>query len=211
MLITRPYHDNTTNYLFKWSKSILDLAKKIKTQTYDLNGEKVTKKNFESYIKKLKPSFIMINGHGNNDAVCGHKNEVLVKKGDNEDVLKNTVVYARSCSSASGLGEACGKTPNTTYIGYTADYFFMFEEDMLFHPLKDETAKMFLEPSNYVAISLLKGHTAQEANKRSKDEIRKNILKLLARTNSGADQSMLPLMIWNHSHQICLGDGNARI
>ena len=88
MLITRPYHDNTTNYLFKWSKNIIDFAEKIRTPIYDLSGKKVTKKNFESYIKKLKPSFIMINGHGNNDIVCGHKNEVLVKKDDNEDVLK---------------------------------------------------------------------------------------------------------------------------
>ena len=87
----------------------------------------------------------------------------------------------------------------------------MFDEDKLFHPLEDKSARMFLEPSNYVALSLLKGHTAYEANQKSKNEIRKNILKLLANTDTDGDQSMLPLMISNYNHQICLGDGNATI
>lgn len=211
MLITRPNHDYATNYLFAWSKFILDAANKAKTSVVDLIGKRVTRKNFENYVKKLKPNFIMINGHGNNNFVCGQKNEILVKKGDNDNILNNTVVYARSCSSASGLGKACVKNVNTTYIGYDADFFFMFDEDKLFHPLEDNSAKMFLEPSNYVAISLLKGHTAKEANQRSKDEMRKNILKLLANTATDGDQSMLPLMISNYNHQVCLGDGNARI
>lgn len=211
MIITRPNHDYTTNYLFMWSKFILDAASRAKTPIVDLAGKKATRNNFESRVKKLKPNFIMINGHGNDDFVCGQKNEILVKKGDNDGILNNTVVYARACSSASGLGEACIKNINTTYIGYNADYFFMFDEDKLFHPLDDNSAKMFLDPSNYVAISLLKGHTAQESNQRSKDEIRKNILKLLANTAADGDQSMLPLMISNYNHQVCLGDGNAAI
>ncbi|MCJ7740919.1 hypothetical protein MUP32_06455 [Candidatus Microgenomates bacterium] len=211
MLITRPNHDNTTNYLYEWSKYILDFAHKAKTRMVDLAGSKVTKSNFTSYVKKLKPGFIMINGHGNNDSVCGQKDEVLVKKNENEDILKDIVVYARSCSSASGLGKSCAKKVNTTYIGYDADYFFMFDEDKLFHPLKDDTAKMFLEPSNYIAISLLKGYTAQEADAKSKDMIKQNIFKLLAKTESSEDQSMLPLMMWNYNHQVCLGNGNAKV
>ncbi len=211
MIITRPNHDYATHYLFKWSKFILDAARRAKIPIVDLAGKKATRNNFESYVKKLKPNFIMINGHGNNNFVCGQKNEILVKKGDNDGILNNTVVYARSCSSASGLGKACIKNVNTTYIGYNADYFFMFDEDKLFHPLEDNSAKMFLEPSNYVALSLLKGHTAREANQRSKNEIRKNILKLLANTATDGDQSMLPLMISNYNHQVCLGDGHARI
>lgn len=211
MIITRPNHDDATNYLFMWSKFILEAASKAKTTIVDLPGKKATRANFESRVKKLKPNFIMLNGHGNNDSVYGQKNEILVKMGDNDDILNNTIVYARACSSASRLGKACIKHTNTTYIGYDADYFFMFDEDKLFHPLADNSAKMFLEPSNYVALSLLKGHTAQEANQRSKNEIRKNILKLLANTATDGDQSMLPLMISNYNHQVCLGNGNARI
>lgn len=211
MIITRPNHDNTTNYLFMWSKPIIDFANNAKIRIVDVSGKKVTKKIFESYISKIKPAFIMINGHGNNNCVCGQNDEELVSKGINEAVFKNSVVYARSCSSASGLGHACAANVNTTYIGYTGDYWFMFEEDKLFHPLEDQTAKKFLEPSNYVAISLLKGYTAQEANKRSKNIMKQQILKMLASTASSDDQSMLPLMIWNYNHQVCLGDGNATV
>lgn len=211
MIITRPNHDNTTNYLFMWSKHILTFAKEANIRIVDVSGKKVTKKVLESYIKKIKPIFIMINGHGNNDCVCGQDDEELVRNGVNETIFKDTVVYARSCSSASGLGQTCAANVNTTYIGYTGDFWFMFEEEKLFRPLEDQTAEKFLEPSNYVAISLLKGCTAQEANKRSKNMMKQQILKMFASTASSDAQSMLPLMMWNYNHQVCLGDGNATI
>ena len=179
MIITRPNHDNTTNYLFIWSKHILSFASETKVKIVDVSGKKVTKKVLESYIRKIKPTFIMINGHGNNDSIYGQNDEELVKKGVNEIVFKDTVVYARSCSSASGLGRACAINMNTTYIGYTGDYWFMFEEDKLFHPLEDQTAKKFLEPSNYIVISLLKGCTAQESNDRSKKMMKQQILLIM--------------------------------
>ncbi|MCL4339451.1 hypothetical protein M1271_07265 [Patescibacteria group bacterium] len=177
----------------------------------DISGEKVTKKNLSSYVRKIQPTFIMINGHGNDDCVTGHDNEVLVKKGENENVFKNTIVFARSCSSANGLGLSCSKNVNTTYIGYTGDYYFMFDLEKLFRPLTDKTAEKFLEPSNYVAIWLLKGLTAEEANRRSKNMIRKNILQIVAGTDPDQDLSMLPLMIWNYNHQVCFGDPKATI
>ena len=153
----------------------------------------------------------MINGHGNDDCVYGQQNKILVKKGENEAVFKDTVVYARSCSSATGLGKACATNVNTTYIGYTGDYWFMFDENKLFNPLEDETARKFLEPSNYVAISLLKGYTATEANERSKNIMKQQMLRMLASTASSDDQSMLPLVLWNYNHQVCLGDGDAKV
>jgi hypothetical protein len=177
----------------------------------DISGKKLTRKNLTSYINKIKPTFIMINGHGSDDVVCGQNDEVLVRKGDNDGIFKDTVVYARSCSSAVGLGRSCSKNYNTTYIGYSGDYWFMFEEEKLFHPLQDETAKKFLDPSNYIAIALLKGFTAQEANEKSKHKIKDTILKLFSGTAAGEDQSVLPLMTWNYNHQVCLGDGDARV
>lgn len=211
MIITRPNFDNTTNYLFKWSQHILDFAEAARIKLVDISGKKVTKSTLESYIRKIQPTFIMINGHGNNDYVCGHDNQVLVKKDENEVLFKNSVVYARSCSSAEGLGNACALNQNTTYIGYTGDYWFMFDEDKLFHPLEDQTAKKFLDLSNYIAISLLKGYTANEANRRSKNLMKQQILRMVTSTASTDDQSMLPLMIWNYNHQVCLGDGNVKI
>ena len=211
MIITRPNHDNTTNYLYKWSEHILSFAKKAGYKMIDISGRKVTKNNLTSYVNKIKPTFIMINGHGNQDCVCGFDNEVLVKKNENEEILKDTVVYARSCSSALGLGKSCAKNVNTTYIGYDADYWFMFDEDKIFHPLEDKTAEKFLKPSNYIAICLLKGLSAEDANRESKRMIKENILQMLTTKSSSEEQSMLPLMMWNYNHQVCLGDVRAKI
>ena len=44
---------------------------------------------------------------------------------------------------------------------------------MLFHPLKDETARMFLEPSNYVAMSLLKVIQPKKLTKDQKMKLEK--------------------------------------
>lgn len=211
MIITRPNYENTTNYLFKWSEHILDFAKNTHKKVVDISGKKVTKPILESYIRKIKPGFIMINGHGNDNCVTGHDDEVLVEKDRNAEIFKDSIIYARSCSSAKELGKVCAEQFNATYIGYTGDYWFMWEEDKLFHPLKDQTAKKFLEPSNHIAIALLKGSTANEANLKSKNLMKQQILKMVTSAASSDEQSMLPLMVWNYNHQVCLGDGEAKI
>jgi hypothetical protein len=48
------------------------------------------------------------------------------------------------------------------------DFIFCHDLDKISRPLEDKTAKLFLEPSNQVAISLLKGNTSGRSSERSK-------------------------------------------
>lgn len=76
-------------------------------------------------------------------------------------------------------------------------------------PLEDKTAELFLEPSNYIPVSLVKGHTAGDANNRSKKLFRRNIERLVIEGPSSDDYNAIRYLLWDMTHQVCLGDENA--
>jgi len=97
-LITRPDYDSATRYLSCWSEEIVEVAKSKGIKVVELKGAKVTKKELASRMEKLNPSLVMLNGHGNEDTITGHDDEVLIKSGENEDILHSRITYAVSCS-----------------------------------------------------------------------------------------------------------------
>ncbi len=210
LLITNPDYDPCTRYLHKWSKEILEEAEKRGIDVVKLEKNKVTKKEFEGRMKKVKPSLVVIHGHGNNNCVCGHEHEVLIEAGVNDNILANKIVYALSCRSAAGLGVISVKNGARSYIGYIKDFAFGSDYNKFSHPENDNLAKLFLEPSNQVSISLIKGNTAGEASRKSKIKFLKNIQKLLHSESSEYPTArIIPLLFSNMKHQVCLGDASA--
>jgi len=211
MFITRPNHDTTTTYLFYWSQHIIDTAKTHKLSVIDVKGKRVILKEVTGIINKTKPSFICFNGHGNEKTVGGYDNEPLIQKGVNESLLSESVVFARACRSAKELGPSCVKKGTKAYIGYTDDFVFFTGEAKESRPLTDTVAKLFLEPSNYVAIALVKGHSAGVANERSKALFKKNIKTLMTSDTPKEDRELIPYLLWDMDHQVCLGNDKAVI
>lgn len=207
LLITRPFYDETTNYLFHWSKEIIEEAKKKNVQVFDLARNRVTKREVTSVLSKRQPSLVVFNGHGDSDRISGDAGEILLKTGENEELLKSKIIYAVSCKSAAELGSRSIRAGALSYIGYDDDFIFFYETDKLTRPLNDKTAKLFLEPSNRVAISLIKGHAAKSAHERSKAAFRQNIEELL--TSESIDSYLARYLWWDMTHQVCLGDGDA--
>ncbi len=195
ILITRPNHDVTTNYLYFWSQLIIDQAKKTNKQITDLSKKRANPKEFTSVILKTQPSFVVLNGHGNERSVTGYDDEVLVESGKNEHLLAKKIVYARSCQSAKILGATSIKAGCLTYIGYDDDFVFFIEDNFLSRPLKDKTAQKFLEPSNYVISMLLKGHSTKESNRRSKDMYKKTIQNLTTSAASKEESELAPYLV----------------
>lgn len=205
-LITRPEHDDTTHYLSKWSQQLIDLANKKGINTIDLNKSRANKKEVESILSKKNPELIMFNGHGNVNIVTGHDNEVLIQLGKNDDLLKSKIVYALSCKSAKELG---AKGNAKTYIGYDDDFIFIYEPNKITHPTEDKTAKLFLEPSNEVVISLIKENPAKEAHERSQKLFQDRINKLLTSEATPDAAIIARYLWWNMKHQVCLGNKEA--
>ena len=93
IIITLPEHDLTTRYLSCWSKQIIELAKKKGLEIFELKKEKANKKEVIGRIKKLNPSLVVLNGHGNDHSVSGHDNKVILQVGANEEVLSSRITY----------------------------------------------------------------------------------------------------------------------
>lgn len=207
LLITRPLYEGTTHYLFFWSQDVINFAKSKSYKILDLKRKKANRKALESYLKSKQPNLVLFNGHGASDLIAGQDDEVIIKAGENEALLKGTVVYALSCKTGKVLGPKSIDKGTIAYIGYKEDFNFWTNSSYTSRPNNDPRAKLFLEPSNQIALSLLKGHSAKEACDKAKNAFRENVTKLIA-TNS-PDQFVMPDLIWNMVHLAHFGDGDA--
>lgn len=97
------------------------------------------------------------------------------------------------------------------FIGYIWDFWFFYEGGNISHPTKDKLAKRFLEPSNLVGTTLLKGKTAGEANNRSKSLMLKNYFEMVSSKGSFEEQRVASFLWGNIAGQRLYGDPEARI
>lgn len=202
ILITRPRHDNPTHYLFAWTKKVIDEVEKKGFSVIDLAKEKATKKNVQSYLRKDIPWFVFLNGHGGPSVVTGHENEILISVDDGADLFKDKVVFMRACSAGKFLGPAIMENGSKGFVGYKEDFVFLHDKEFIGEPLNDKLATPFMECSNHVALSLLKGHNVADANKASKKIYRKTISEML--NSESANSFALPYLLANMSNQIHL-------
>ncbi|MEK6816445.1 MAG: hypothetical protein AABY09_02440 [Nanoarchaeota archaeon] len=187
----------------------MDYAKANGIDYIDLRSDRVTGKEFESVIKKKQPKLVIFNGHGNEEMVTGHKCSPLIQINKNEPLLINKIVYAISCKSAQKLGISCVKNGTLAYIGYNEDFIFVFDKTKTFDPSEDELARYFLEPSNELILSLLKGNTAKQAFDNSQLAYNKKIDKLLSSEAPVASENLLWILFWDRDNQVIIGDGNS--
>ncbi len=209
VLFVRPYHDDVTAYLFFYSKELVrvSLSKGFST----LNREKAaaSKEIVLGIIHKKNPAFIMFNGHGNPDTICGHNDEVIIHRGSNHLLLKKKIVYSLSCSSAAGIGMEVGDE-QSTFIGYLHDFGVGMDTRCQASIRRDERARMFLEPSNLLVQSILKGNSAQEAAEKAKELMKKNLS--LLRTDSAPDaKDYVPYLFNNYMALTVLGNTQASL
>ncbi len=162
-------------------------------------------------LEKVNPKLVVINGHGSESSVTGYDNETLLNLDSNLRLLSGKLVYARSCRSAKKLGRVSVSKGCLAYIGYDDDFVFMIDEDKITRPLEDKTAALFLEPANHLVILLLKGYTVHQANFRSREKYRHNILKLMTSYGTQEEKDMIPFLTRNYLHQINLGVDNATL
>lgn len=207
LLVTRPKHDATVHYLFYWSKKIIELAKTKSIPVIDLKEKRANCKEVSSVLEKRNPLLVFLNGHGNDDCVTGHDDEALLVVGKNENLLISKIIYALSCRSGKNLGVKSIQAGALGYIGYDEDFIFVIDENKLRMPLEDEIAQLFLEPSNQVMVSLIKGHSIENSHLRSKKAFIEKARKLIG--SESHNNHLIPWLVWDMQHQVCLGDKNA--
>ena len=207
MLITRPEHDKTTHYLSNWSKEIIDIAEGKNIKVFDLNREKAIRANVEVRLKKLSCNLTFFNGHGNFNVITGHNNEPIIIGGENENLLKSKIVYTISCKSAKELGPRSVKAGAVSYTGFDDDFIFVYEPENISRPLHDNTAKLFLEPSQLFMKSLIKGNSVREGMDKTKKLLADNFLKAL----NDNDRDSAKYLWWDLKHFVSHGDVDAKL
>lgn len=172
-----------------------------------MTEEKANRDRFLGILKKKTDTklLVVINGHGDDTAIGGHNNEILISSQE-ASLLRNKVVYARACNSINVLGKAAIDDGALAYIGYDVPFAFYTEDEKLLKPLEDKTAHLFLGPSNYVAISLIKGHSAGDANRRSRNKFRENIVRIMLDGPKSPYFYTLNTLYDDMIHQVCLGN-----
>lgn len=205
-LVTKPNYDTTTNYLSHWSSKYLEYARRKGIDFTEFKANKATRKAIDKFLKKQNPKLVVFNGHGKSNLITGHKQEVLIKVGENEELLKSKIVYAISCQSAKELGPKSIAKGTKAYIGYDDDFVFVFDKNQTCIPLNDKLAKNFLEPSNEIVISLLKGNTAKESYDKSQKMFKENINKLLTTEALPGSKNIVWWLLWDMDHQKVLGN-----
>lgn len=211
MLVTRPEHDPGLRYLSAWSTILIMEAKQKGFDVMDLVGNKARRNEVEGRLKKKRPNLVMLNGHGASDCVTGHDNEILVRAHDNAGVLEGSITYAVSCNSAALLGKEVGSLPDTVYIGYEKEFALPFSNDFLNRPLEDPYAKPFMEFSNYIVTSLLKGHSAFESTERAKSLGNSRIRSLLSSATDSNMGATVPFLWRDVQCLTCKGEQDKRV
>ncbi len=184
VFVTRPDHDDETKYLYEYSKEYIKFIENKDIQLISFSENKCSRENVEKLILKQNPNLIVFNGHGNEEVICGCKenedrNVLTIKIRDsqrdeiiidmkNKEILKSKIIYSVACSSAKKLGMKVAKShTKTAFIGYEEEFIFLMDTRKMCKPLSDQIARPFLESSNQVVISLLKGETTGEAYNKS--------------------------------------------
>lgn len=208
ILITRPNHDLVTNYLCVWTEPFVMSAKEKGTTPYDLKGSKATRSNFDSYLKRHQPSFLFVNGHGSSTTITGHEDQILI---DGKTVFGGGVLYARSCDAGQSLGPDLVNSGLRTFIGYNRNFLLGYLLDKVTKPHQDNIAKLFLEPANLIASTLLKGHTAQEAHLRSRQDMYRNFKEMISSVATFEERYAARWLWSNINSQVLIGNPNSTI
>jgi len=199
LLTTMPKYDDGTEYLSYYASLVSKKAEELNIEKKDFEGRKVTSKNISKFMKKKNPKLIFINGHGDSDYLEGDEGEILFSTDKNIELLKDKIVYARACHAGLSFGKKMVEDNNGCFIGYNTPFSFWIDERRSAVPAKDKTAALFLEPSNEVMNSLIKGNSSSVADEKSKKMMIDNMNKVLRMQDKKEPGAMGWLnILWNN-------------
>jgi len=210
VLFSRPNHDTQMSYLHYYSKELLELSKLKGYKTINKEEKNAKRSVIISIIKKQKPKFIFFNGHGSPNLICGQNNEIIISS-KNPEILSESITYSLSCSSALNLGRMAVERGAISFIGYKFDFALGKDPEREAVPSKDKIARLFLEPSNLLVSSMLKGNSTLEALNKSKKMMKDNVLYLSTTDDFQDARYYAPYLYGNYLGLTLHGDKKALI
>jgi len=210
MLTVLNDYDPITHYMYEWSKPVIDAAQKKGIKTDCVEGRNVTTEQISSRIAKLNPSFLLLNGHGDDNTFYGYEGRTAIGLRE-AAMLGSRVVFSRACCCANGLGKhATEKAGCKSFIGYEFEFVNVRQTNKELTPLEDEISRPIWETSNAVPLALIKGATVSDSVEASHQKARKEIARLLFPGEIGAIEA-LKAVIANDSSLVAHGNNSATI
>lgn len=81
-----------------------------------------------------------------------------------------------------------------------------YNEEKQNAPAEDNTAAIFLQPSNDLVDSIINGKLTSEAFENSQEAFTQDIVKYSLSEATAEERELLPYLLWDREHQVCLGD-----
>jgi hypothetical protein len=212
LIITCPEHDDATAYLTYFSKEIVaeTITKSLKYK--EVKDSKLNENEFTGILNKLDYRLIVLNGHGSFDSIFGYQDNIIIQLNKNDHLLKERIVYARSCNAGLKLGPECMKnTQDGCFIGYKLPFIFYMDSKWTTKPHNDKIAKLFLKPSNLIPISVIKGHSALEAHNKSKKKMLRIMSKLVKNKKDQETPFYLEALWNNYVGQVICGNEKVKL
>lgn len=201
MLITRPFYDKETTYLYEWSEDVINFAKSNKKTVIDLRDKDANRNNLEKRIESQDPKLVIFNGHGGNNFITGYdKNHILVQGDMNDHILALRIVSSITCKSAKELGPKCVNKGAEAFIGFEEEFAFVREKNRETNPKKDKKAEVFLTITNSIPINFFRGFTADEVVEKCKMQFDKQIEFYTAHYDYGTQH----IVTWLRHDRKCL-------
>ncbi len=122
IILIRTDNDTASFYLFSYCDEVIDKARKRGHKVITIDSENVKEGEVITRIKKIKPNFVFLNGHGSNSCFYGQKGEKVITRED-AFVFKNKLVFARACNCLNGLGKEAVKQGCKCFIGYNSPFW----------------------------------------------------------------------------------------
>ena len=213
LIITCPEHDDATAYLTYFSEDIIDEAEKKPLRSKKVSYNELNIGDFSKILTKLDYKLVVLNGHGSHDSIFGYKQNVIIQLGKNDYLLKERLVYARSCDAGAELGPECMEhTKEGCFIGYNLPFVFYMDSKWTTKPNNDRIARLFIEPSNLVPISIIKGHSAVESHNNAKKQMLKTMNKLIKEGKKEQETPFYLEALWNnYLGQVIYGNMEAKL
>lgn len=212
ILITLPDFDPTTKYISEWNKSIIVPAMLRNCRdNHILEKQKANRSHVKYTIEKENPRLLIFNGHGDDDCICGHNNEILIKLGENDNLLDSRIVHSFTCSSAGQLGV---KSKADAFVGFDDKFLFWMHRSSETKPLRDPLATPQIKSAITVPFEIVKGRSVNEAYDISQTAYASLIKEYTwnsSKYTTEEIQRVLPFLIWNKMHQKMIGNGNAKL
>lgn len=200
IIITLPNYDLETNYLSCYSQELIKFANDNGKKIIGLKKPLLCKAEFKKRVQTNNPCLIIINGHGDEHTIfCNNfngKEEILIAEYEDNSYLLGKTTFARACSAGASLGKTLAEKQGC-FIGFKIPFVFYADDTYVNNPIKDKRARIFLEPTNELAKSLVKDQSPEHAAEVFQTICSKNLYHILNKPNEPGFL-MLATALWNN-------------